>query len=58
MIAQIDVIRREDRHYVRIEHDGEIREMRFISERFARDYARTLKRRYADHRLRDVIPLH
>ena len=58
MIANIKVIGRDEWHYVRVEEDGEVREMRFINERFARDYARTLKKRYPDHVPDNVVPLH
>jgi|GEM_PF-6054000 len=57
MTTQIDVIKRDDRHFVRIDEDGEVREMRFVSERSARDYARVLKKRHCEAE-DNVIPLH
>ncbi|MEV4606213.1 hypothetical protein MRBLMR1_001157 [Neorhizobium sp. LMR1-1-1.1] len=58
MIADIEVIRRDEWHYVRVEEDGEVREMRFINERFARDYARALKKQHSGHVPDNVVPLH
>lgn len=57
MTTQIDVINRDDRHFVRIDEDGEVREMRFVSERSARDYARVLQKRHREAE-DNVISLH
>ncbi len=56
MTTQIEVINRDERHFVRIDEDGVVREMRFVSERTARDYARALKKRRLE--ADNVTPLH